>query len=382
MFDTAEITVKAGDGGNGLSSFRREKYKPKGGPWGGDGGAGGDIIFEVDPHLNTLLPFHRKRIYKADKGKPGMTNLKKGKDGEDLTVKVPLGTIIKAEDNAEVIKDMTNLDDKIKLQNGGRGGLGNWHFKSSTNQAPTKATPGQQIDPLKLQLELKLIADVGLIGLPSSGKSTLLNALTRSNVKTAEYHFTTLEPNLGVLDVSNYLPTSNQTLVLADIPGLIEGASEGKGLGHEFLRHIERTKTLVHILDGAEMLQDKKNPRPLIENYNTIQNELKNWNPELLNKPQILVVNKIDLFGNEADDVKQNVTNAFKDILNSQTKLIFISAAAYLNLDDLVKEVLESHNIEAVREKERQEKAESETPAKKKIFNIENLPNRRIIFKD
>ena len=263
MIDSAVINIKAGNGGDGLASFRREKYIPKGGPWGGDGGKGGDVYIEVDPHTNTLSRLKYKKDFKAPNGMPGMKQLMAGPDGEDLTISVPKGTMVFNENN-ELVVDLSEEGQKFKLAEGGRGGLGNWHFKSSVNRTPLKSTAGIKTEMSKLRLELKILADVGIIGLPSAGKSTLLNALTNANAKTAEYHFTTLEPNLGILNTSNYV-TDADDLVLADIPGLIEGASDGKGLGFDFLKHIERTSVLIHVLDGYDT------PENIISNYKKIR---------------------------------------------------------------------------------------------------------------
>ena len=359
MIDTAEITIKSGDGGNGIVSFRREKYIPKGGPWGGDGGKGGDLIFIVDDHINTLSSFRRKRLYKAQNGQDGMKNLMSGKNGDTLYVRVPKGTLIKDE-NGEILRDLTSEGEAFIISRGGRGGLGNWHFKSSVNQTPRKATPGIKTPEIKLQLELKLIADAGFIGMPNSGKSTLLNILTNSNVKTASYEFTTLEPNLGVLE--------SQDIVLADIPGLIEGASDGKGLGHEFLRHVERTKVLIHILDGSIILNQPTNV--IYENYKKIRNELSNWNKDLLDKKEIIAINKSDI--SEVLDNKGAIIKIFE--ANGIKNIIFISAITGYEINKLIYAIsdeVKNHEIE---------KNKAEVQKIEKVLKIKDLKNKRIVF--
>lgn len=359
MIDTAEITVKSGNGGDGIVSFRREKYIPKGGPWGGDGGKGGDLIFVVDDHINTLSAFRRQRVYKAQDGQDGMKNLMSGKNGENLYIKVPKGTLIKNQEG-EILKDLTNDGEEFIFSKGGRGGLGNWHFKSSVNQTPRKATPGIKTPETKLKLELKLIADAGFIGMPNSGKSTLLNILTNSNVKTASYEFTTLEPNLGVLE--------SQDIVLADIPGLIEGASNGKGLGHEFLRHVERTKVLIHILDGSVIMNNPLNR--IYENYETIRNELAGWNKDLLKKNEIIVINKADI-----PDVLENklkIIESFK--LKNISNIIFISAITGYQVEKLIYAISRE-----IKKQKKEDEKQIET-RKEKILTIKDLKNKRIVF--
>jgi GTP-binding protein len=380
MTDTAEITIKAGNGGHGIVSFRREKYIPRGGPWGGDGGHGGDIYFYVDPNLNTLSAFKRQRKYEAEKGMPGMKNRKQGKSGEDLTIKVPAGTVVRDSEN-KILYDLTVPKEKILIQKGGHGGLGNWHFKSSVNQTPMKATDGKQTELIELKLELRLIADAGIIGLPSSGKSTLLNSLAKTEVKTAEYHFTTLEPNIGVVRTSEILGEGYEDIVLADLPGIIEGASEGKGLGHDFLRHVERTKVLVHLLDGnaAALIS----PSELIKQYKVIQNELKKWDEEIIKidpsisklseKRQVVAVNKIDI--TEVREMQKDISAKFKKTLKIEP--LFVSAATSEGTKELLKRIVEiiaSHEDEAARIPK---PIEEETTK----FDISNLPNKRIVFK-
>ena len=366
MIDNAIITVKAGNGGDGLVSFRREKYIPRGGPWGGDGGKGGDVYIEADPHVNTLSRLKYKKEFKAENGQPGMKKLMAGINGTDLTVSVPKGTMV-FDQNNNLVVDLSENGQRFKLAEGGRGGLGNWHFKSSINRTPLKATSGIKTETLELRLELKILADIGIIGFPSAGKSTLLNALTNANAKTAEYHFTTLEPNLGILNTSKYLKNADD-LILADIPGLIEGASQGKGLGFDFLKHIERTSVLIHVIDGYDTVEN------IISNYEKIRNELSEWNKDILLKPEILAVNKTDL--TEVKENEAEITKAFK---KQKLTPIFISAAANINLEELVKELVKLKNEFDIKA---QKKAEKEKLIPEKtLFNIDNLPNRRIIFK-
>jgi len=364
MIDTAEIKIKAGKGGNGVALFRREKFIPKGGPWGGDGGKGGNIYFEADNHLNTLLAFKRHKSFKAESGQNGMKNLMKGKDGEDLTIKIPVGTII-FDSKGNQIHDFIHEGDKFLISKGGKGGLGNWHFKSSTHQAPREFTHGEQTEETKLRLELKLIADVGIIGQPSAGKSTLLNTLTNSQAKTAEYHFTTLEPNLGVLE--------DLDIVLADIPGLIEGASEGKGLGYDFLKHIERTKLLIHLIDGYDAALytiDK-----LTQNYDAIQNELQDWKKDLLKKPQILAINKIDI--TEVKDLIGQIKKLFKKKY-PKLEVYFISSASTDGLKELVLTL--SKKLHQIEKQEEKIDIEKNSEPKQRTLDIKSLPNKRIIF--
>ncbi|WP_113675677.1 GTPase ObgE [Vallitalea guaymasensis] len=283
--DQAKIYIKSGDGGNGCVSFRREKYVPNGGPDGGDGGKGGDIIFRVDNDLNTLYDFRHKKHFKARNGEPGKGNRMHGKNSDDLIINVPLGTIIREAETGKVIIDMAHLGMEEVLLNGGRGGKGNQHYATPTMQIPKYAQPGKSGRDLWVVLELKTIADVGLVGFPNVGKSTFLSRVTNARPKIANYHFTTLNPNLGVVDISD-----GKGFVIADIPGLIEGASEGVGLGHEFLKHIERTKIIVHIVDVAST--EGRNP---VEDINKINYELETFNPELVKRPMVIAANKIDV---------------------------------------------------------------------------------------
>lgn len=291
--DRAKIYVKSGKGGDGHVSFRREKYVPNGGPDGGDGGKGGDVYFEVDDGLNTLTDFRHIRKYTAGNGENGGKRNCAGKNGEDITIKVPEGTVIKEAESGQVITDMSGDNRRFLLLNGGKGGNGNQHYATSTMQAPRYAQPGQPAQELELLLELKVIADVGLVGFPNVGKSTFLSKATNARPKIANYHFTTLNPNLGVVDLEDA-----KGFVIADIPGLIEGASEGVGLGHEFLRHIERTKLIVHIVDAAST--EGRDP---IEDIYAINKELEAYNAEIAHRPQIIVANKIDMIYGDDDPV-------------------------------------------------------------------------------
>lgn len=283
--DRAAIYIKSGKGGDGHVSFRREKYVPNGGPDGGDGGHGGDVIFEVDEGLNTLTDFRHIRKYQAQNGENGDKRNCRGKDGRDIVLRVPAGTVIKEAESGKVITDMSGDNRRIVLLKGGRGGNGNQHYATSTMQAPKYAQPGQPAKELNLILELKVIADVGLVGFPNVGKSTFLARVTNAKPKIANYHFTTLNPNLGVVDMED-----GNGFVIADIPGLIEGASEGIGLGHEFLRHIERTKVMIHMIDAA----GSEGRDPIADIY-AIDKELEAYNPQIAAKPQVIAANKIDL---------------------------------------------------------------------------------------
>lgn len=283
--DRAAIYVKSGKGGDGHVSFRREKYVPNGGPDGGDGGHGGDVIFVVDEGLNTLTDYRHIRKYQAQNGEDGGKKNCRGKDGEDIILKVPAGTVIKEAESGKVITDMSGDNKRIVLLKGGKGGNGNQHYATSTMQAPKYAQPGQPAKELNLILELKVIADVGLVGFPNVGKSTFLARVTNARPKIANYHFTTLNPNLGVVDMED-----GNGFVIADIPGLIEGASEGVGLGHEFLRHIERTKVMIHMVDAA----GSEGRDPIADIY-AIHKELEAYNPDIAAKPQVIAANKVDL---------------------------------------------------------------------------------------
>ena len=288
FIDTARITVIAGKGGNGAVAFRREKYVAAGGPDGGDGGKGGDVIFTVDDHMTTLLDFRYKRKYTAENGENGQGKRCTGKSGADLVIRVPRGTVVRDAQSGAVMHDMSDGAD-WRAAKGGSGGWGNQHFATPTRQAPRFAKNGNPGEERELTLELKLLADVGLAGFPNVGKSTLLSVVSAAKPKIANYHFTTLQPNLGVVSVGD-----GENFVLADIPGLIEGAAEGAGLGHDFLRHVDRCRLIIHVLDASG--SEGRDP---LEDFNTINAELAGWNPELAARPQIVALNKCDLIGEE-----------------------------------------------------------------------------------
>ena len=313
FLDQAKIHVKAGDGGSGSASFRREKFIEFGGPDGGDGGHGGSIVFVVDKNLNTLIDFRYQQHFKAEKGKDGKGKKKTGKSGKNLILKVPIGTQIFEEDNNTLIEDLTSPEQKIVIANGGKSGLGNVRFKSSTNRAPRKKTDGNKGESFWIWLQLKVIADIGIIGMPNSGKSSLLSVLTSARPKIANYPFTTINPNLGVV---NY---NNKEVTLADIPGLIEGAHEGIGLGDKFLRHIERCKNILHLIDITN--------EDLLENYSKVRKELLKYSNKLIKKKEIIVFNKIDMISDE--EVNKKI-NAFSKKIKK--KIYSISALKHKGL--------------------------------------------------
>ncbi len=300
--DSAKIIIKSGNGGDGHVSFRREKYVANGGPDGGDGGKGGDLIFQVDEGLNTLADFRHRRKYAAENGAAGGKRNCHGKSGQDRVVKVPAGTIIRDAQTLKVIADMSGDNMRQTILPGGKGGLGNQHYATATMQVPKYAQPGKPGIELEVILELKVIADVGLVGFPNVGKSTLLSRVTNARPKIANYHFTTLNPNLGVVDLGD-----GNGFVIADIPGLIEGASEGIGLGHAFLKHIERTKVMIHMVDAASV----EGRDPIADIY-AINQELENYNPELLQKPQVIAANKIDAIYDESESALPAIKAEFE----------------------------------------------------------------------
>ena len=300
--DRAKIFIRSGKGGDGHVSFRRELYVPNGGPDGGDGGRGGDVIFEVDEGLNTLQDFRHKRKYTAKDGEPGGKRRCHGADAEDIILKVPEGTVIKEAESGKVIADMSGDNRRQIILKGGKGGLGNQHYATATMQVPKYAQPGQPSRELWVNLELKVIADVGLVGFPNVGKSTLLSRVTNAQPKIANYHFTTLNPNLGVVDLPD-----GRGFVMADIPGLIEGASEGVGLGHEFLRHIERTKLMIHVVDAAGT--EGRDPGDDIYKINA---ELEAYNPEIAQRPQVIAANKIDVIYPDGEDPLKRLKDEFE----------------------------------------------------------------------
>lgn len=327
LIDRARIFVKAGDGGNGVVSFHREKYINAGGPDGGDGGKGGDVIFVVDEGLRTLIDFKYKKKYVAESGENGGSSNCSGKGGKDLVIKIPPGTIIRDETNSRIVADMIKPGQTIVLAKGGKGGAGNQHFATSTRQIPSFAKSGNPGEELMALLELKILADVGLVGFPNAGKSTILSVISAATPKIADYPFTTLEPNLGVVNLEGIA-----SFAVADIPGLIEGAHEGVGLGHEFLRHVERTKLLVHVVDVAAI--DGRDP---LDDFYKINSELKLYNPKLAERPQIVAANKIDLTSG-----KDNY-DLFKNELEKEGYKVFpISAATNGGIREMMLYVAET----------------------------------------
>jgi len=317
FIDRVVIRVKGGKGGDGLVAFRRERFIPRGGPWGGDGGKGGDVIFEVDPQLHTLMDFRYKKIYEAAKGQPGGSANKTGKTGRSTIVRVPPGTLVRDAEEGVLLADLTEKGQRVVVAAGGKGGQGNARFKTPTRQTPDWATPGREGEERTLELELKLIADVGLVGFPNAGKSTLLSVLSEARPKIADYPFTTLEPNLGIVRTGEY-----RSLVMADIPGLIEGASEGKGLGEEFLRHIERSRVLLFLVDASQ-----EDP---VGEYITLLAELEKHDPSLLRKPRVLCLSKIDLLEKAPPRPAG---------LDEELACLPISSVARLGLDELLREL-------------------------------------------
>lgn len=324
--DKAKIYIKAGNGGNGAISWRREKYVPAGGPDGGDGGHGGDVIFHVDTGLTTLMDFKYKRKYVAKVGMDGAGQRKHGKNGDNIIINVPQGTVVKDVESNLVIADLSDPEKDVVVAKGGNGGWGNAHFATAVRQAPNFAKNGQPGEEREVILELKLLADVGLVGFPNVGKSTLLAMTTKAQPKIANYHFTTLEPNLGVVDLGEH-----RSFVMADIPGIIEGASDGVGLGHEFLRHIERTRLLIHVVDVSSI--EGRNP---IEDFDIINEELSAYDMALEERPQLVVANKTDIIQDEA------VYNEFLDEMKKRGLEVFeISAATGKGVNELMKRAFE-----------------------------------------
>ena len=384
MIDVAEIKIKAGKGGDGKVSFRREKFIQKGGPDGGDGGNGGSVFFVADNNMSTLADFRSKKILKASDGNPGGPKNMTGKSGEDLFIKVPVGTLIyeiedrktiedfgeKSRENRSSIEnreetlvgDLTEPGQKTMVAKGGAGGKGNMNFKGSKNRTPMQYTLGVDGEEKKIRLEVKIIADVGLVGAPNAGKSTLLNRLTNTNVKVADYPFTTLSPNIGVcrLDKEN-------SIVIADIPGLIEGASLGKGLGHDFLRHIERTRLLVHLIDPLSGVSGDLVSNS-IDNFKIIRKELESYGHGLKDKEYVVVINKIDV-----TEIKENFEKIKKEFKKIGIDVMGISAVTGEGLDLMMEKVLEILN-------KIPRKPLFEVKKVVKRYNIENLPNRRAVF--
>lgn len=366
FIDKATVTVKAGDGGTGIVSFRHEKFVDKGGPDGGDGGNGGNIVFVASRNQNTLANFRYQRELKADDGQPGGKTRKHGRNGNDLEVAVPVGTIVYNQDNL-VVADLATDGERAIIAKGGQGGFGNAHFLSSVRQAPRIAEKGEEGETYEAKLELKMIADVGLVGLPNAGKSTLLSVISNATPEIANYPFTTLKPNLGVADVNG------TGLLFADIPGLIEGAAEGKGLGDEFLRHVERTAVLMHLIDAY---QDD-----IAETYTTIQNELKAYKIDLSTKPQIVVLTKIEALDDEiiADQMKE-----LKKVVPKGTPLFAISAQAHTGLAELMRITKDMVSKERERRIEEEEEATEKIPRltisnEQLAWNVEKVAENRFI---
>lgn len=352
--DRAKIIIRSGKGGDGHVSFRRELYVANGGPDGGDGGRGGDVIFEVDKGLSTLQDYRHKRKFAARDGEEGGKRRCHGKDADDIILRVPEGTVIKEAQSGKVIADMSGENSRQIILKGGKGGLGNMHFATSTMQVPRFAQPGQPSQELEVQLELKVIADVGLVGFPNVGKSTLLSRVTNAQPKIANYHFTTLSPNLGVVDLEGA-----KGFVIADIPGLIEGASEGVGLGHQFLRHIERTRMMIHVVDAAGT--EGRDP---VEDIHKINAELRAYNPEIAARPQVIAANKTDLIYAEDEDPVQKLKDVFEP---EGIKVFPISGVTGKGLKELlyyVSDQLEKTEVEPI------------------TFEQEYFPEEELIYED
>ena len=326
FIDEVSIDVKAGDGGNGLASFRRLKNIPKGGPDGGDGGSGGSIIFRSVNNLNTLSKFRFQRKFEAENGKRGGSQNKTGSDGKDLVIEVPCGTLLYDLETDNPLADLINNQDELLICKGGKGGFGNLRYKSSTNRSPTKFTEGKEGDSLSLRLELRLLADIGLLGKPNAGKSSLVRAVSSAKPKVADYAFTTLHPSLGVVDYSE-----NSSFVISDIPGLIAGASEGVGLGIQFLKHLSRTKVIVQIVDVYD-----KNPMEVITEIRELSKEITNYDPDLIKKVKWLALNKIDLINtNQLEELKDELGREFQDNLH----IYCISAAKKEGTQQLMRDI-------------------------------------------
>jgi GTP-binding protein len=330
FIDEAVITVQSGDGGNGCASFRRERFVPRGGPDGGDGGKGGDVILHSTSRRRTLYPFQFKRQFKAQKGGHGQGKQKTGKSGSDLVIEIPPGTLVRDAESNDLLHDFTDSGQNFIVLKGGRGGKGNLHFRSSTHRTPRFAQPGESGNILKLKLELKLLADVGIMGLPNAGKSTLISAMSSATPKIGSYPFTTLTPNLGVVQTDWAEP-----FVVADIPGLIAGAHQGAGLGVRFLKHIERTRILIHLIDASLIL-----PQQPLDDYETINNELAQYSQGLAQKPQILVLNKLDLPG--AEEKAEIFQSALDNIVDQD--VLLISATKRTGITRLISKLLDVLN--------------------------------------
>ncbi|MCT3025077.1 GTPase ObgE [Pediococcus pentosaceus] len=369
--DQVKINVKAGNGGNGIVAFRREKYVPNGGPAGGDGGRGGNVVLKVDPGLRTLMDFRYRHKFKADSGKNGMNKQMTGRSSQDLVISVPGGTIVRDLTTGRVIGDLTDNGQELVVAKGGRGGRGNMRFASPRNPAPEISENGEPGEEIELQLELKVLADVGLLGFPSVGKSTLLSVVTSAKPKIAEYHFTTLVPNLGMVQLDD-----GRDFVIADIPGLIEGASQGVGLGFEFLRHVERTRVLLHLVDMSGMTEEDP-----FTNFRQINEELKKYNPELLERRQIIVPTKMDLPGSD-EELKKFEKQVQADERYADFEIFPISSITHNGLEKLVArtaDVLEEipqHSLIATSDEETEKTYEFSS---EKDFTIENIDDVWVI---
>lgn len=369
--DQVKINVKAGNGGNGIVAFRREKYVPNGGPAGGDGGRGGNVVLKVDPGLRTLMDFRYRHKFKADSGKNGMNKQMTGRSSQDLVISVPGGTIVRDLTTGRVIGDLTDNGQELVVAKGGRGGRGNMRFASPRNPAPEISENGEPGEEIELQLELKVLADVGLLGFPSVGKSTLLSVVTSAKPKIAEYHFTTLVPNLGMVQLDD-----GRDFVIADIPGLIEGASQGVGLGFEFLRHVERTRVLLHLVDMSGMMEEDP-----FTNFRQINEELKKYNPELLERRQIIVPTKMDLPGSD-EELKKFEKQVRADERYADFEIFPISSITHNGLEKLVArtaDVLEEipqHSLIATSDEETEKTYEFSS---EKDFTIENIDDVWVI---
>jgi len=367
MIDIATIKIRGGNGGDGAVSFRHERFISKGGPDGGDGGKGGDVYFLADTNLATLKDFKSKEIFQGQDGGMGGKKKMTGADGPDEIIKVPVGTLIYELKNGReiLVCDLADVGQKFLIAKGGIGGRGNHRFKSATNQVPQQYTAGVAGEEKLVKLEIRLVADVGLIGMPNAGKSTLINRLTNASAKVANYPFTTLTPNLGI-----YKPRlGEKSIVLSDIPGLIEGASEGKGLGDEFLRHVQRTRVLIHLIDITDSVEIKDTPFDAMKKYDTIRKELENYGQGLTAKNEIVAVTKLDV---------TEVREAFEDIKKSFQKrkvLVFgISAVTGEGVDELFNEVQRILEVTP--------KTVFKAVAPVKLYNIDNLPNKKVVFKE
>jgi GTP-binding protein len=358
LIDRARIWVKAGDGGNGSASFRREKYVPRGGPDGGDGGRGGTVYLRSRPNLTSLLPFQFTTRFKAENGGPGRSQQRHGKNGKDLVVDLPVGTVVWDDESGEILADLTEEDERTPVARGGRGGLGNVHFKTSTRQAPRIAELGEPGEERWLRLELRLIADVGLVGLPNAGKSTLLAASSAAKPKIADYPFTTLEPILGVVQVGG---VDGQTFVMADIPGLIGGAAQGAGLGLEFLRHVRRTKVLVHVLDASGGLEG----RDPIQDFETVNAELQAYEEDLLVKPMLVALNKADI-----PETQRNLELLTAQLHDRGYTVFPISAVTGEGVQELLQAVA------AMLREVQQHEAAIEKPQERRRYTLENVDER------